>query len=134
MLGVFFVGKFKIRSLFIVGHAFLCIILCLLSFLISQGDQILTLSAICFALLIQQILNAAVLAYQADKVMDAIFGLCNTTRVAVYQALLEAAPHVFKANISFGKMFMFFGLFQIFTAAVLYKIVQDGPSIMELQS
>lgn len=108
--------------------------LCLLSFLISQGDQILTLSAICFAILVQQILNAAVLAYQADKVMDVIFGLCNTTRVAVYQALLEVAPYVFKANISFGKIFMFLGLFQIFTAAVLYKIVHDGPSIMELQS
>ena len=54
----------------------------------------LVLNGLAFSLFIQQWLNAAVIAYQAEKVMDSAFGACTAVRLFVYNALIEIIAYI----------------------------------------
>ena len=80
--------------------------------------------------------------------MDSAFGFANTLKIVIFQALVELIPKISNAvgittsslaesritgAISFKVMLIFFGLFQLVSAVVLYFVFNDYyPSILEL--
>jgi hypothetical protein len=83
--------------------------------------------------------------------MDSAFGFANMLKIVIFQALVELIPKISNAvgittssrrllaessssgAISFKVMLIFFGLFQLVSAVVLYFVFNDYyPSILEL--
>ena len=84
ILAVLFLGKFEAKSIFVVGHATIGVSLLGTAYFIGSGEQILTLSGFCFSVFAQQLCNAAIIAYQCDKLMDSAFGVANMSRIVIY--------------------------------------------------
>ena len=83
-MALLMVKSFSHESIFKLGHFSIGCCLIATSFYVGQGEQMLVLNGLAFSLFIQQLLNAAVIAYQAEKVMDSAFGACTALRLFVY--------------------------------------------------
>ena len=73
----------------------------LTGFFITNGEEIMSIVAICLSIAFQQVLNATLIVYSTNKASADAFGLCNSFKVAIYVGMKEYMPYLWTNNPGF---------------------------------